>query len=77
MQTLKMKNINLNLQEDNIDKKFISKLGRFIYRSPNVDSVLIRIHFKDGSHLGFARDEDEDDFERLSNNVLEDSDEDD
>ena len=41
------------------------KFGEAIYHCPEVSSVFIKINFKDGSSIGFRRDEGEDDFERL------------
>jgi len=58
-----MKIVKINEQEDKINKKMVTKIGDFIYHSPNVDAVVIKIHFKDGSHMGFMRDEDEDELE--------------
>jgi len=52
-------------EEQKVSRKVISKFGEAIYHCPEVSSVFIKINFKDGSSIGFRRDEGEDDFERL------------
>ena len=46
-----------------IDRKIISSFGEVVYGCPEIKSVFIKVNFKDGSSIGFKRDEDEDDFQ--------------
>ena len=52
-------------EEQKVSRKVISKFGEAIYHCPEVSSVFIKVNFKDGSSIGFRRDENEDDFDRL------------
>ena len=44
-----------------VSRELIQKFGNAIYRDPAVESVFIKVYFKDGSLIGFKRDEEEDD----------------
>jgi len=46
-----------------VDRKIISNFGEAVYGCPEIRSVFIKVNFKDGSSIGFKRDEDEDDFQ--------------
>jgi hypothetical protein len=46
-----------------VDRKIVSSFGEAIYSCPEIRSVFIKVNFKDGSSIGFKRDEDEDDFQ--------------
>jgi hypothetical protein len=46
-----------------VTRKLIANFGETIYDCPEIRSVFIRVSFKDGSNIGFRRDEDEDDFQ--------------
>jgi len=59
-----MKTINLNDETIQINREIVSKIGEIFYRSSGVESVLIKIDFKDGSYIGFNREELEDDVKR-------------
>ena len=48
-----------------ISKELISKFGELVYQSEGVDSIFIRINFKDGSNIGFRRSENEDAVEEI------------
>jgi len=60
-----MKIAKITEDETKISRKLISKFGESIYHCPDVESVIIKVNFKDGSSIGFRRDECEDDFDRL------------
>jgi len=53
------------IKKTKIKREYISHMGERIYQDPEVRAVSIKIEFKDGSQLGFYRDEDEDAFEKL------------
>jgi hypothetical protein len=46
-----------------IDRKIVTSFGEAVYSCPEIRSVFIKVLFKDGSNIGFKRDEDEDDFQ--------------
>ena len=48
-----------------LERELISKFGNAVYQCPDVKSVSMRINFKDGSSLGFRKDEEEDDFDNM------------
>ena len=58
-----------------VDRKIISKFGEAIYSCPEIRSVFIKVSFKDGSSIGFKRDEDEDDFQDFFEKLEETKDE--
>lgn len=63
-----MKKIKLETEKKSkyqLDRHLISKLGNSLYLNPNVESVIMHIHFKDGSSIGFKKDEEEDEFEDI------------
>jgi hypothetical protein len=60
-----MKIVKLQKEDSKISRKVISQFGESVYGCTDVKSVLIKIHFKDGSTLGFKRDEEEDDIKDM------------
>ena len=40
-----------------ISRKLVSSFGENIYHSPDIQAVSIKVEFKDGSTIGFYRDE--------------------
>lgn len=60
-----MKIVKLEKEDSKISRKVISQFGENVYSCPDVKSVLIKINFKDGSTLGFRRDEYEDEIKDI------------
>jgi len=60
-----MKIVKLQKEDSKISRKMISQFGETVYGCPDVKSVLIKINFKDGSTVGFRRDEDEDEIKDM------------
>jgi len=60
-----MKIAKISKEDTKVSRKLIAKFGESIYHCNEVESVFIKVNFKDGSSIGFKRDEGEDDFERL------------
>mgnify|MGYP000327270957 CR=1 FL=1 len=61
-----MKVVKFQKGEDSkVTRKIISKFGESIYHYPEVKSVFIKVCFKDGSNIGFRRDEEEDTFNEI------------
>jgi hypothetical protein len=60
-----MKIVKLQKEDSKISRKVISQFGESIYSCPDVKSVLIKIHFKDGGTLGFRRNEEEDEIKDM------------
>jgi len=59
-----MKKLNLGPKEvmkSRLDRNIISTFGNSIYLCPEVESIRINVRFKDGSSIGFNKDEDLDD----------------
>lgn len=59
-----MKVIKLGKSDLKIDRKVIRTFGETVYGLDDVDSVSIKVNFKDGSTLGFNRRERQDNFDR-------------
>lgn len=60
-----MKRVEIDSVNSKVTREFISKIGHKIYQDSGVDGILIKVSFKDGSAIGFRKDEFEDDFEGL------------
>ena len=60
-----MKRVEIDNVSSKVTREFIAKMGHKIYQDSGVDGVLIKVSFKDGSAIGFRKDEYEDDFENL------------
>ena len=60
-----MKLVNLKSSQTKIKREHILGFGESIYHDPGVRSVVIKVAFKDGSNVGFHKDEDDDDIESL------------
>jgi len=60
-----MKVIDLKRGRTKIQREHIQKFGEAIYSDPEVRHISIKVSFKDGSHMGFYRDEDEEVIEKL------------
>jgi hypothetical protein len=60
-----MKIVKLQKGDSKVSRKIISKFGESVYHYPDVKSVFIKINFKDGSNIGFKRDEEEDTFDEI------------
>jgi len=58
-----------------VDRKIVSSFGEAVYGCPEIRSVFIKVNFKDGSNIGFKRDEDEDDFQDFFEKLEEKKDE--
>ncbi len=52
-----MKIIKLNKSEQKIDRQLITSFGDAIYNKDGVESIEIKINFKDGSNIGYKRHE--------------------
>lgn len=63
MKTLKFKSDRRGI----VTRELISTFGETLYQSPEVNGILIRVSFKDGSCLSFKRREIED----KMNNIFE------
>lgn len=65
---MKIYKFNKN-KNSKISRKIVSNFGEAVYSCPEIKSVFIKINFKDGTSIGFKRDEEEDDvqefFEKL------------
>jgi len=66
-----MKTIKLRNEKASVNRELISKFGEAIYHSPQVESVLIQIEFKDGSGIRFKRAEMKDEIDRQINEMGE------
>jgi len=60
-----MKIIKIEKFDSKVSRKLVSNFGKSIYSYPEVKSVFIKIKFKDGSSIGFSKDEDEDSFDEF------------
>lgn len=60
-----MKLVKFQKEDTKISRKIVSQFGESIYNCPEVKSVFIKISFKDGSTIGFKRDEEEDEIKEL------------
>ena len=60
-----MKVVKFEKEDSKINRKMVSQFGESIYSCPEVKSVLIKINFKDGSNIGFKRDEVEDEIKDI------------
>ena len=58
-----MKIIKLKKENSKISRKLVSSFGENIYHSPEVQGVSIKVEFKDGSTVGYYRDESVDKWE--------------
>lgn len=61
-----MKTLKLNpaTEKVKISREVISKFGEMIYHTNEVESIDIKINFKDGTIIGYKRHERKDDFDR-------------
>lgn len=62
-----MKTLKLNKVEGKtkISREVISKFGEMVYHVDDVESIDIKINFKDGTIVGYKRHERKDDFDRM------------
>lgn len=60
-----MKIVKLEKEDFKISRKMISQFGESVYGCPEVKSISIKINFKDGSTIGFRRDEEEDEIKEM------------
>ena len=60
------KTLKLNdaLNKTKISREAISKFGEMVYHTDEVESIDIKINFKDGTIIGYRRHERKDDFDR-------------
>ena len=58
-----------------ISRKIISNFGEAVYSCPEINSVFIKVNFKDGTSIGFKRDEEEDDVQDFFEKLEESKDE--
>lgn len=63
----KEKNSKKKQKRFTLDREFVSKLGNFLYSQKDIESVGMRIQFKDGSILMFDKEEKEDNVKRRIN----------
>lgn len=59
-----MKTLRLSKRDIKIDRQVVRKFGEAVYQVEDVESVSIKVDFKDGSTLGFKRHERQDNFDR-------------
>ncbi len=59
-----MKTLKLMRNNVKIDRQVVKKFGEAVYHTSDVESVSIKVDFKDGSTLGFKRHERQDEFDR-------------
>tara|TARA_Y100000310_G_C20322559_1_gene641444 strand:- start:493 stop:702 length:210 start_codon:yes stop_codon:yes gene_type:complete len=45
-----------------ITRNVLSRIGSSIYLDPHVESVSVRVNFKDGTSLAYRKDEEDDEF---------------
>ncbi len=69
-----MKIVKFQKEDSKISRKVISQFGESVYSCQDVKSVLIKINFKDGSTIGFRRDEEEDDIKDMIERAKESND---
>jgi hypothetical protein len=62
MFTSKMKTLKVNPEESRLSREAISRVGEAIYMDSQVEEVIMKVKFKDGSAISFVKDEGEDDF---------------
>jgi len=60
-----MKIIRVEKKESKISREIISRFGNSVYHNPEVKAVFIKVNFKNGSSIGFRKDEEEDGFEEI------------
>lgn len=60
-----MKIIKIEKGDSKVTRKLITKFGESVYHDDNIRGVMIKVFFKDGSSIGFRRDEDEDTLEEI------------
>ena len=65
-----MKVFKINKEKGKITRELISAMGHRIYQHEDIKGIKIKAIFKDGSEIGFFKDENKDDFEIM----LEDGD---
>lgn len=58
-----MKILKQQVENKNITREVIGKLGETLYHNDGIKSVSIEVLFNDGSSVGFKRNEDEDHFD--------------
>jgi len=56
--------LNGDLNVAKISREVISKFGEMVYHTEEVESIDIKINFKDGTVIGYKRHERKDDFDR-------------
>jgi len=59
-----MKTLKFSKITKAIDRGLVSKFGEALYGAEEVESISIKVDFKDGSVIGFRRSEDDDRHER-------------
>lgn len=62
MKTLKLDKVNGRVK---ISREVISKFGEMVYHAEDVESIDIKINFKDGTIVGYKRHERKDDLDRM------------
>ena len=60
-----MKIVKIDKETSKVSRKVLANFGEALYHCEDVESVLMRVKFKDGTSISFRRDEDDDDFQRL------------
>jgi len=55
-----MKIVKIEEKSSSVNRKIVSNFGKTIYQCPEVKAVFIKVAFKDGSSIGFSKDEDDD-----------------
>jgi len=56
-----MKKLNIeagDIVKSKLNRSLVSAFGNSIYLCPEVESIRIKVKFKDGSSIGFNKDED-------------------
>jgi len=48
-----------------VTREHLSNFGEMVYQDAEVRSMSMKVHFKDGTNIGFNRDEEIDEFDTL------------
>ncbi len=66
-----MKILKTSVKHSKVDRKLISGFGQTVYHASDVKSVFIRVDFNDGSSMSYSRDEDDDEFNTVTDTVAD------
>ena len=60
-----MKVVKIPKGDSEVTRELITQFGESLYHYPEVKSVFVKVNFKDGSNVGFKRDEEEDTYDEI------------